>query len=51
MHKALKAQGIRLESCAPLAQGRNNIFDQELLVALSSKHKKSIAQVVLRWLN
>jgi 2,5-diketo-D-gluconate reductase A len=50
MQKALKAQGIQLESWAPFAQGKNNLFSNELLMSLSSKYKKSIAQVVLRWL-
>ena len=50
MQNALKSQGIQLESWAPFAQGKNNLFNQELLVALSSKYHKNIAQVVLRWL-
>jgi len=50
MQKALKAQGIQLESWAPFAQGKNNFFNNELLKVLSSKYNKSIAQVVLRWL-
>jgi len=50
MQQALKSQGIQLESWAPFAQGKNNLFSNELLKALSSKYNKSIAQVVLRWL-
>lgn len=50
MQQALKSQGIRLESWAPFAQGRNDIFNNELLKTLSGKYNKSIAQVVLRWL-
>ncbi|RDC55747.1 aldo/keto reductase [Pedobacter chinensis] len=50
MQKALKSQGIQLESWAPFAQGKNNLFNNELLKALSNKYNKSIAQVVLRWL-
>jgi len=50
MQKALKSQGIQLESWAPFAQGKNNLFNNELLKVLSSKYNKSIAQVVLRWL-
>jgi len=50
MQNALKSQGIQLESWAPFAQGKNNLFNQELLVALSSKYHKNISQVVLRWL-
>ena len=50
MQNALKSKGIQLESWAPFAQGKNNLFNQELLVTLSSKYNKSVAQVVLRWL-
>lgn len=50
MQKTLKYQGIQLESWAPFAQGKNNLFNNELLKVLSSKYNKSIAQVVLRWL-
>lgn len=50
MQKALKSQGIQLESWAPFAQGKNNLFNNERLKALSGKYSKSIAQVVLRWL-
>jgi len=50
MQKALKSHDIQLGSWAPFAQGRNNLFNNELLKALSSKYNKSITQVVLRWL-
>ena len=50
MQQALKSRGIQLESWAPFAQGRNNIFNNELLKTLSGKYHKSIAQIVLRWL-
>lgn len=50
MQKALKSQSIQLESWAPFAQGKNNLFNNKLLNALSEKYNKSIAQVVLRWL-
>lgn len=50
MQKALKSKGIQLESWAPFAQGKNNLFSNELLKDLSTKHNKSVAQVVLRWL-
>ena len=50
MQQALNNQGIQLESWAPFAQGKANLFRNELLQMLSSKYQKSIAQVVLRWL-
>lgn len=50
MQQALKYQGIQLESWAPFAQGKHNLFNNEFLKVLSGKYNKSIAQVVLRWL-
>ena len=32
------------------AAGRNNLFGNEVLTDLAAKHRKSVAQVVLRWL-
>lgn len=50
MQTALKSQGIQLESWAPFAQGKNNLFKNELLEEISNKYHKSTAQIVLRWL-
>jgi diketogulonate reductase-like aldo/keto reductase len=41
---------VQIESWGPVAEGKNNIFSNELLVSLSEKYKKSVAQVILRWL-
>jgi 2,5-diketo-D-gluconate reductase A len=38
------------EAWAPFAEGRNNLFQNEVLVAIAAKYGKSIGQVVLRWL-
>ena len=43
-------QGVQIESWAPFAEGRNDLFHNETLVMLAAQHGKSIAQVVLRWL-
>ena len=40
---------MAVEAWAPFAEGRNNIFHNELLQSIASKHNKSIAQVILRW--
>jgi diketogulonate reductase-like aldo/keto reductase len=40
---------VKLEAWAPFAEGRNNIFQNEVLAAISAKYNKSIAQVILRW--
>ncbi len=41
---------VQIESWAPFAEGRNKLFQNELLSSIGEKHNKSIAQVVLRWL-
>lgn len=46
----MKDQGVQHQSWSPFAEGRNNLFDNEVLTSIAEKHNKSIAQVVLRWL-
>lgn len=46
----LKENGVQMESWGPFAEGRNNIFHNELLLSIGKKYNKSIAQVILRWL-
>ncbi|WP_262509873.1 aldo/keto reductase [Arcicella aurantiaca] len=41
---------VQIESWGPFAEGRNNLFQNELLGSIGKKYDKSIAQVVLRWL-
>jgi len=48
--KFLTENGVQIESWGPFAEGRNNLFRNEVLLAIASKHQKSVAQVVLRWL-
>jgi 2,5-diketo-D-gluconate reductase A len=48
--KFLKENNIQIESWGPFAEGKNNIFDNEVLVSVGEKHGKSVAQVILRWL-
>jgi 2,5-diketo-D-gluconate reductase A len=48
--KFLKENRVQIESWGPFAEGRNNLFRNELLHSIAVKHNKSIAQVVLRWL-
>ena len=40
---------VQIESWGPLAQGKNNIFKNDILTALSKKYNKTIAQIILRW--
>ena len=46
----LRENNIQIESWGPFAEGKNNIFHNELLKSIADKYKKSIAQVILRWL-
>lgn len=48
--KFLQDNGIQIESWGPFAEGRNDIFHNELLRSIGAKYGKSIAQVILRWL-
>lgn len=41
--------GVAVEAWAPFAEGRNNIFRNELLSSIAAKYNKSVAQVILRW--
>lgn len=41
--------GMQAEAWAPFAEGRNNLFQNELLQVIADKHAKTIGQVVLRW--
>jgi diketogulonate reductase-like aldo/keto reductase len=46
----LEENNIQIESWAPFAEGKNNIFQNELLTSIGNKYRKTIAQVILRWL-
>jgi 2,5-diketo-D-gluconate reductase A len=48
--KFLVENGVQLESWGPFAEGKNNLFTNELLSEIGNKNNKSVAQVVLRWL-
>lgn len=48
--KILQDNGVQAQSWASFAEGRNDIFKNELLASIGKKHNKSIAQVILRWL-
>ncbi len=41
---------VQIESWGSFAEGKNNIFHNELLQTIAGKYNKSIAQVILRWL-
>jgi len=46
----LQDNSVQVEAWAPFAEGKNNIFQNESLLSIAAKYKKSAAQVILRWL-
>jgi 2,5-diketo-D-gluconate reductase A len=48
--KFFQENNVQIESWGPFAEGKNNIFQNELLAGIGKKYEKTIAQVVIRWL-
>lgn len=48
--KFLVDNGVQIESWGPFAEGKNNIFSNEILKSIAGKYGKSVAQVILRWM-
>ena len=46
----MRGLGVQPEAWAPFAEGRNNLFQNERLVAIAERNGKTVGQVVLRWL-
>ncbi|MGI8386947.1 aldo/keto reductase [Robertmurraya sp. P23] len=46
----MKENHVQIQSWGPFAEGKNDIFQNEVLVSIAEKHNKSVAQVILRWL-
>ncbi|MFC6101584.1 aldo/keto reductase [Olivibacter domesticus] len=49
-HELLKKHNIFTQSWASFAEGKNEIFSNQVLTGIGSKYGKSVAQVTLRWL-
>ena len=47
--KFFEENSVMVEAWAPFAEGKNNIFQNEILLSIAAKHNKSVAQVILRW--
>lgn len=45
----MREHGVQAEAWAPFAEGRNQLFENPLLLDIGRKHGKSVGQVVLRW--
>lgn len=48
--KFLQDNGVQIESWGPFAEGKNGIFQNEVLKAIAGMHNKTVAQIILRWL-
>jgi len=48
--KFLQENNVQIESWGPFAEGKNDLFHNELLASIGKKYNKTIAQVVIRWL-
>ena len=48
--KFLQENNVQIESWGPFAEGKHNIFQNELLLSIAGKYRKTVAQVILRWL-
>lgn len=47
----LQANDVQMEAWAPFAEGRNHLLEHPTLRAIAAWHKRSVAQVTLRWLS
>jgi 2,5-diketo-D-gluconate reductase A len=48
--KFLQANQVQIESWGPFAEGKHNIFENDVLLSIAGKYRKTVAQVILRWL-
>lgn len=46
----MQEHGVQAQAWAPFAEGRNHLFQNQVLLAIAAKHGKSVGQVVLRYL-
>lgn len=42
--------GVQIESWGPFAEGKHDIFDNEVLGGVAAQHGRTVAQVIVRWL-
>lgn len=47
----LDSQDILMQAWSPLTAGQKNLFENTVLIQIAENHRKSVAQVVLRWLS
>lgn len=47
--KNMEKWKVQIESWAPFGEGRENMFNNEILAKIGEKYNKTVAQVILRW--
>jgi len=48
--KFLEENKVQIESWGPFAEGKNNIFHNDVLLSMAEKYGRSVGQIILRWL-
>lgn len=46
----LQENQVQTESWGPFAEGKNDIFNNQLLAKIAQKYNKTVAQIILRWI-
>ncbi len=49
-HKNMQEFGVQMQAWAPFGEGKNNMFNNSVLVNIASAHNKTVAQVILRFM-
>jgi 2,5-diketo-D-gluconate reductase A len=49
-HEFLQSRGVQLQSWAPFAEGKNDLFQNPVLTEIAQRHGRGVGQLVLRWL-
>lgn len=49
-HENMIKRNIQIEAWAPFGEGRNNMFQNPVMMEIGKKYNKSVAQIILRWL-
>lgn len=49
-HELMQKYAVQTQAWAPFGEGKNDMFNQEILKTIAQKYQKSTAQVILRWL-
>lgn len=49
-HGIMKKYGVQHEAWAPFSEGKTDVFNEKLLIEIANMHKKTVPQVILRYL-